>query len=183
MKYRSKNCKSCGGKMQYGGIGYPDDLLDENFNPINPPASTTIGLPDWLKQDLKRQEETPILPPGYREPTVDRVRTPRVPPGMVDIKLDTPYINNEYIPRVKEELSREEEKKRINPYFALRGLTTGAAWLSGMVERGRQRNYMMDQYMQLGQRDGMQVEDFQPNPFSMYAKYGGKLKKYIKDGC
>ena len=73
------------------------------------------------------------------------------------------------------------EKPKIDPYFVLRGAKTGMSWLSGMVERGRQNQYDYRQQTALGQMNPMPASDFQPNPYSLYAKYGGNLKTIKKD--
>lgn len=65
----------------------------------------------------------------------------------------------------------------FDPSIALRGATAGLSWLAGMKERNRQNSYMYNQYSTLGQNAPVNIEDYQPNRFSMYAKYGGKLKK------
>lgn len=65
----------------------------------------------------------------------------------------------------------------FNPYVSLRGATAGLSWLSGIAERGRQNQYMQEQYSQLGQIDPVPVQNFQPNPYNLYAMKGGKLQK------
>jgi hypothetical protein len=71
-----------------------------------------------------------------------------------------------------------KQKSPYNPYFAMRAATVGLAELSGRAERKRQDQYFYNQQSTLGQRDALPYQDFQPNPYSMYAKYGGSLKKY-----
>jgi hypothetical protein len=70
----------------------------------------------------------------------------------------------------------------FDPYFALKNMTTGLSWLSNTMERGRQNQYMRQQLSTLGQMDPIPVDNFQPNPFSLYAKYGGSIKRYLKNG-
>lgn len=67
-------------------------------------------------------------------------------------------------------------KPKIDPFFAIRGAVTGLSWLSGMAERRRQNQYMYNQLSTLGQRGSVPYEDYQPNPFSLYARYGGTMK-------
>lgn len=63
--------------------------------------------------------------------------------------------------------------------MALRGLTSEIA---GRVERSRQNQYDYTQQAALGQMNPMPATDYQPNPYSLYAKYGGNLKNYQMGG-
>ena len=63
--------------------------------------------------------------------------------------------------------------------MALRGLTSEIA---GRVARGRQNQYDYMQQSALGQMNPMPASDYQPNPYSLYAKYGGNLKSYQMGG-
>ena len=76
----------------------------------------------------------------------------------------------------------EKKKDKIDPYFAMHGIQNGASWLSGIVDRNRQNQYMQQQYATLGQLDAMPTSNFQPNPFSLYAQYGGSIKKFQAGG-
>ncbi len=78
-------------------------------------------------------------------------------------------------------LSPEEQQKRRkpwNPYFMLRGASTAASFMAGIIDRGRQNQYMMDQLSTLGQLNPMQPEDFQPTPYQQYAQDGGETDNY-----
>lgn len=66
--------------------------------------------------------------------------------------------------------------------IAMKGLTTGLGEVAGRVERGRQNQYDYDQQTALGQMNPMPSTDYQPNPYSLYAKYGGSLRKYQQGG-
>lgn len=84
--------------------------------------------------------------------------------------------------------SSTSNKKRKNPYQTLQNIgidmqatTAGLGWLSGAVERGRQNQYDMKQQTALGQMNPIQSSDFQPNPYSLYAKYGGNLKTIMEE--
>lgn len=72
--------------------------------------------------------------------------------------------------------------QRINPYLMLNGVKSAAGLLAGMVDRGRQNQYMYNQFSTMGQLDPIPASNYQPNPFSLYAKYGGSLKKYQQGG-
>ena len=75
----------------------------------------------------------------------------------------------------------QKETSKIDPYWSFRGLRSGASWLSGMVERGRQNRYDWMQQTALGQMNPMPTDDFQPNPYNLYMQKGGNLKTIIKD--
>lgn len=75
-------------------------------------------------------------------------------------------------------------KKGFNPMAIGLGMQTagtGLSWLSGIVDRNRQDQYMYNQFSTLGQGDPVPVSNFQPNPYSLYAKYGGSLRKYVAE--
>lgn len=79
----------------------------------------------------------------------------------------------------------QERVNNFNPQnaaFGMQAATTGLSFLSGAVDRGRQNQYLYNQLSTLGQQSAMPYEDYQPNPFSLYAKYGGSLRKYQKGG-
>lgn len=52
--------------------------------------------------------------------------------------------------------------------------------ISGRVERNRQDNYDAIQQRLLGSEDPANIGDFQPNPYNLYAKYGGNIKNYTR---
>lgn len=74
---------------------------------------------------------------------------------------------------------QHNKKDKIDPLFGLLGATTGLEWLSGAAERKRQNQYMYNQFDQLNQTNPMPATDFQPNPYSLYSKYGGKVIKQL----
>lgn len=69
--------------------------------------------------------------------------------------------------------------KKPNP-FALRvgyeGVLTGLNAIAGGVERSRQNQYKESQYASLGQEDPIPVSNYQQNPYSLYSRYGGRIK-------
>lgn len=69
-----------------------------------------------------------------------------------------------------------KRKDKLDPYFLLHGVTTGLSWLSGMVDRNRQNQYMQQQYSTLGQLNPVNTNDYQPNPYNLYAEKGGTIK-------
>lgn len=70
--------------------------------------------------------------------------------------------------------SLEPKKSKIDPYFSLRGATTGLSWLAGIVARNRQNQYARDEFSTLGQIGAKNVNDFQPNRYNLYAQLGGR---------
>lgn len=69
----------------------------------------------------------------------------------------------------------------VDPFQVALGITgakAGLSWLSGAIDRRRQRRYMQNQYSTLGQLDPIPVSNFQPTPYNLYAKFGGSLKRY-----
>lgn len=85
--------------------------------------------------------------------------------------------NNQFVPNRDK---NKDKKQALDPYFLLRGAKTGMAWLGNQLENKRQNQYMYNQLSTLGQLNAMPANNFQPNPFSLYAKYGGSIKKIIK---
>lgn len=77
--------------------------------------------------------------------------------------------------------TRDMDQTMQNIGLAMRGVRTGLSALSGAVERGRQNRYEWMQNTALGQMNPMPTNDFQPNPYSLYAKYGGNLKTIMKE--
>jgi len=71
------------------------------------------------------------------------------------------------------------QQDKINPFFAMRGATNVASYLSGVTERGRQNQYMYDQYSTMGQMPGQNIQDFQPVNNNPYFDMGGILGKVI----
>lgn len=67
-----------------------------------------------------------------------------------------------------------------DPASIQRGVTLMSE-ISGRVERNRQNQYDYQQQAMLGLMNPMQASDYQPNAYSLYAKYGGSLKTILKD--
>lgn len=70
----------------------------------------------------------------------------------------------------------------MDPGVLSRAATLALSEISGRVERGRQNQYMYNQLSTMGQMNPMQVQDFQPNYYNLYMKYGGKVKSIYRDG-
>lgn len=72
--------------------------------------------------------------------------------------------------------------KPVDPFqvgLGLKGVEAGLSWLSGVIDRRRQNRYKQNQYSTLGQNDAIPASNFQPNPYNLYAKLGGNLKRYM----
>jgi hypothetical protein len=94
-----------------------------------------------------------------------------------------PPIATSYFP--KQDLALPAQQRGLSRMGISNGMRAGndlLAEISGRVDRGRQNQYMYDQYSTLGQMDEMPVQNFQPNPFSLYARYGGSLRRYQQGG-
>lgn len=102
-------------------------------------------------------------------------------------------IDRGYLPEREEGLSNQEymdalsdnpkEKKPFDFFnfgLGMRRASAGLSWLSGIKERNRQNQYLQNQLSTLGQLDALPAE--QPNPYNLYAKYGGKLSKFANGG-
>lgn len=156
-RLRPKACMECGGATyQMGGFPVTNSIWEQ------PSLTPTVPAPAYPG----------VIPPivnpnggGKGEGYLNQGLTPPTPAE--DANAVNPHKKKTY---------------PVDPYFAFRGFTNGLAWLSGIVDRRRQNQYMQAQMANLGQNDAMPVEDFQPNPFSLYAKYGGSLKKYQTGG-
>lgn len=54
--------------------------------------------------------------------------------------------------------------------------------ISGRVARKRQDNYDATQQLMFNRQGEVNLNDYQPSPYSLYARYGGKLRNYMKHG-
>lgn len=73
--------------------------------------------------------------------------------------------------------SKQDKSFFINPSLIGEGLLTGLTYLGREMEQNRQDDYARRQLSDLGQNDYANYQQFQPNPFSLYARYGGQIKK------
>lgn len=211
MRTRPKNCKG-GCKMQTGGmpsVGQrPDGYLDKKtgtwvqYDNGNDgwyaPETAATATPTLISVPTpKLSPQTPITPaiiPTEQPDEGDYQGGYHNDPefgGMFNAGLNR---NNPTFNAEKAANWEDPNKpnmvlpKKQDPYF--RGLnrrmlstaTTGLSWLSGMAERNRQNQYQQNQFSTLGQLDGLPISNFQPTPYNLYAKYGGKLSKYQAGG-
>lgn len=170
-KWRGQPCMECGGEFQGGGplkVG-PDGftILHDNRN-IDP----GFGMKDpWNGRDLDPGFSNPRYATGVStSPKRDfqaEIAAKAVAPVADHIEV-TPY---------------QGKEKSDFDWQSLFGYITGAVGeLAGKADRSRQNQYMYNQYSTLGQMNPIPAENYQPNPYSLYAKYGGSLKKYQTGG-
>lgn len=160
MKFRGK---------QRGGEMYQQSLLDRMRNGIQ-------SSNDPRLQGNDPGMQLPVDPLIKFSPFSTNAQG--IPADEVLPDPGTPQVGNPVTAAQAEENDKKKKKQfnPMDPYFALQGAQTGLAWLAGMKDRGRQNQYMYDQYSTLGQSVPANTADYQPNPFSLYAKYGGKIK-------
>lgn len=158
-------------QSQDGQYWYTDpqtgDVVDVDQSVINLPRFRQKRrggkLQDGGYQGLRRGLSEPVA--GF-EPALPPLLNPQVPANAEPTDLRPPV----------------EPRNPWDPSVLLRGASTAASFVGGILERGRQNKYMQEQMSQLAQRQPMPNEYFQPNPYNLYAKYGGKLSKYQKGG-
>jgi hypothetical protein len=127
-------------------------------------GNTGIQIPDEIQNDLISEDRWSMIP-GFdsfsqRMNPNNPIQKGRTAVGQATTR--TP---------------EKEKQEPFNPYFMLRGATTGLSWLANKKSQDRQNQYMYNQYSTLGQMNPANIEDFQPNYYSLYAKFGGQLKK------
>jgi hypothetical protein len=71
---------------------------------------------------------------------------------------------------------------KMNLGIGMKAVRTLGSEISGRVARARQNEYDYLQQGALGMMNPMPTDDYQPNPYSLYAKYGGSLKRYMQSG-
>jgi hypothetical protein len=67
-------------------------------------------------------------------------------------------------------------------YDELKALQNVAGYIGSNMDRHRQNNYLGEQLFTLGQIDALPVENFQPNPYNLYARLGGSLRRFQRGG-
>lgn len=142
---------------------------------------------DWtiMSNNLfKPEDRLPDLPPMTEQEAMSMV--PEVP--QMDLPMYNPTELQDLIdkgiletpPDYNQEPKKRRTRRGINRLGLYNGLHAGQnalAFIGSAMDRGRQNSYMANQMSTLGQIDPIPVENFQPNPYSLYARFGGKLKK------
>ncbi len=148
---RPKKCVSCG-KMQQAG--YKIDISSAAAPPIT---------------------EADFLPENYASPKIKKIKD-------TNNSIIGQAISNGIIDDYNNLYAASQEKKinpnrKFSPLSLLNGATLGTEWLSGLTERNRQDTWDINKMSQLGQMNPIPASDYQPNPFSLYAKFGGEFMK------
>lgn len=163
---KKKKCMDCGGKMQQGGC------FDPIGNPIPCEDQQLQGAPSMAWQ--RPESMIPVNPNLPVDPALTIPMQEQGDMAGYDIDPIRQRNNGDWV---------IDQPKKIDPFKALLGITgakAGLSWLSGVIDRRRQRRYMQNQYSTLGQIDPIPVSNFQPTPYNLYARYGGSLKRYVK---
>lgn len=183
---RGKKCKY-GGKPMYqeGGMqctdpatGYPvpcDKLDPSLFRPSD--AISANEVPSY-------QEPNQSYP--YLDRIEEGIAQGVIEPKRADGSDEQQTANEQYwgykgIPEVK----NPQMQNNMTPQdlgIGLGRFTNLLSEISGRIERGRQNKRDYREQTSLGKFNPMPNSNFQPNPYSLYAKYGGKLKDYQQGG-
>lgn len=156
-----RGCMKCGGKkkMQPGGIQIDPRFMmgtaEEEYSRPEPEAYTPVTYQNRVHEGLMRG----IIEPkeGYEDWFETKGGAAK------KTKKDDIYTT------------------LMNISLGSKAARTGLGWLSGMVDRNRQNQFDYEQQSALGQMNPIPVNQFQPNPYSLYAKYGGSLKTIARD--
>jgi len=170
---RPKNLK-CGGKkkMPNGGLynsGISDyinkrlsnDKTKEDFRLYSPsqikgelgPLNTSVKSLEHFDRDTQRTQNP------YGE---DMLST-----GEYDDKLE--YLQNDH-------------PFKISASDMMHAAIPALSYLGRNIEQNRQDDYARRQLAMLGQNSYADYKQFQPNPYSLYARFGGNIKKYQTGG-
>lgn len=191
--YRPKNCKKCGGKMQAGGsmprqedygtnVEAWQQAVEEWMSSMQQPIARQSDFQDLFQPIQENQVMRPPADASTQQP-LNRIQE-GIQRGFLDTPKDfqgTPqdYYNQVNAPRPKQSGNPFQTLQNVG--IGLQGARTGLGWLAGIIERNRQNKADMEQQTALGQMNPMPASDFQPNPYSLYAKYGGNLKTIMRD--
>lgn len=154
-----------GGIYQTGGV---NRSILPTYTPEESSADFDKRYPDmyeWWKPQVNQVQKG--LQTGIIEPPADWQGTPT---EWYDYMNSSPEQEN------------KEKKNWMFPLgIGLMGARGVLSEISGRIERGRQDSYDMRQQRLLGSMDPVNINDYQPSPYNLYAKYGGKLVDYQKD--
>jgi hypothetical protein len=159
---RGKKCMSCGGKMQGGGPLLDPHLGDAQDPWGGVPSVPQLNLPQYNPNDLQAAISQGLI----------------APPRDFDSAQQAYDFYNRPQPK---RMNWPWNNRTPGPNTALLGMKAAQnvlGFIGGAKERRRQDNYMYDQFDQMGQIDPVPVSNFQPNPYNMYARFGGSLRRY-----
>lgn len=158
--FRPKKCRTCSKKT--GGIqDCPDGLV---FNP----ATGECEIPNIGGQ-------TQYYQTGFKDDGFGQKQAIGYNP------MDASYADAQKAEQFVSRGSNSLPTHKFDPTrtaAAMQMVTAGLSNMAGRVERGRQNKYDYLQQTALGQMNLMPTTDYQPNPYSLYAKYGGKMKHF-----
>lgn len=172
---RPKNCKRCGGKMQMGGIPRQQDFPDYE--------SWQEAMANFMPKESVQPkiDLSAYMPPPIVEGNLAVGRD--IPPDNNVIDLPHNYNSDQLYNFTKSSADKKRQpqtpkKWSQNLGLGISAISTLMSEISNKVARSRQNEYDYMQQSALGMMNPMPVDDYQPNPYSLYAKYGGSLKKY-----
>ena len=154
------------------GVRRQGNYLWNNPIEINQPypqvkfSDTGVQIPEEIQNDLIAEDRWSMIP-GFDQ--FSERMNPANPIQKGRTAVGQPITRS----------PQTQKKEPFNPYFMLRGATTGLSWLANNKEMNRQNQYMYNQYSTLGQMEPANIEDFQPNYYSLYARFGGKVSKQM----
>jgi len=154
------------------GVRRQGNYLWDNPIEINQPypqvkfSDTGVQIPEEIQNDLIAEDRWSMIP-GFDQ--FSERMNPANPIQKGRTAVGQPITRS----------PQTQKKEPFNPYFMLRGATTGLSWLANNKEMNRQNQYMYNQYSTLGQMEPANIEDFQPNYYSLYARFGGKVSKQM----
>lgn len=148
--------------------GGPTDGIDPNQGPNLNGSTSVWGMSPNLPLDVQRGVD--IMRQQANMKTAGT--------ATMNISGNNPQID----PIVPSNGSGQQKPFGWEPFFAMRNAVGAATELGGRAERSRQDQYYYNQLSSMGQMNPMPASDYQPNPYRMYARYGGSLKKYGNGG-
>jgi len=156
---------SIASKMR-GGILQSGGRIDlSSYNQLIRPED--IIYPEMDTSDLGMSPRVPRFIEGVEKGIVD------LPKGYTSAQEYYNFVNS---PAERKRNPATPKNWRQNLGLGIMGLTALGSEISGRVARARQNQYDYDQQTALGMMNPMPTTDYQPNPYSLYSKYGGKLK-------
>ncbi len=192
MKYRGKPKLQKGSYWDKGLFHFvadnPFPLLSTQGAPAKKPLPPVVTNPQPVEMlGQSTNQLTPISAPVLQIPDTPAPENP--------VKPEDPTATMVIGKRLDEMSSTTQTttvapKAKTNPFLLMRGFSTALSFLGNAVARKAQNSYDYNQQTALGQMNPMPVDQFQPtynnmyaqmggmiNPFSVYARYGGNLKK------
>jgi hypothetical protein len=160
---RARNCKYGGHtKMVEGGPKIDPRLFQPTDEPLVPGVNMPVISNPKIDPNLFKPSDTEPLIPGVNIPVIGSAGSTAASASGPKASSRTPM--------------------GWTPFLAMQQGNMLASELGGRAERSRQHQYNYNQLSSLGQTNPMPSGDFQPNPYTLYARYGGNLKHYRRGG-